>query len=168
MSQFIRQMYRVRISRIPLTDNVNYDTLSNEFIFPSGYKTVPDMTRILMKYFEDPIEPGTSLIDPVKCLEVSCRTPGGYTRYKYIDFYCNSGDEEIRQLREKGYFRVPISDDEAWIVEFMNYLEVDFLENSCNSVTYYFKGDEYDYEFPYDNNERSLFHRDAYEQHIDL
>lgn len=168
MAQFTREMYRVRITRIPLTDNVTYEIHSNEFSFPSGYKTIADMARTLVKYFEDPIEPGTSLIDPIKGLDVSCRTPGGFTHYNYIDFYCAAnGQEEIRKLLEKSYFRVPISDDEAWIVEFMNYLEVDLLENSCNSVTYYFKGEEYIYEFPY-NKKENLFHRDAYEEHVDL
>jgi len=168
MAQFVRQMNRVRITRIPLTDNVKYDTFSNQFTFPSGYKTIPDMARILIKYFEDPIEPGTSLIDPIKGLDVSCRTPEGFTHYNYVDFYCNAGQEEIRKLREKGYFRVPISDDEALIVEFMNHLEVDLLENSGYEVTYYFKGEDYTYEFPYDNDETDRFHRDVYDQHVDL
>lgn len=168
MAQFVRQMYRVRVTRIPLTENVDYDTISNEFLFPSGCKTVTDMARILMKYVEDPIEPGTSMIEPIKCLEISYRSPEGFTRYKYIDFYCNAGEDEIRKLRQKGYFRVPISDDEALIVEFINYLAVDLLAYSNNSITYYLKGEEYHYEFPYDNNDRSVFHRDAYEQHIDL
>lgn len=168
MAQFIRQMYRVRITRIPLTDNVNYDTYSNEFSFASGYKTIPEMARTLVKYFEDPIEPDTSLIDPIKGLDVSSRTTGGFTHYKYIDFYCANGQEEIKKLSQKGYFRVPISDDEVWIVEFIHHLEVDLLENSCNSVTYYFKGHEYDYQFLYDNNERTIFHRDVYEEYVDL
>jgi hypothetical protein len=168
MAQFTREMYRVRITRIPLTDNVTYEIHSNEFSFPSGYKTIADMARTLVKYFEDPIEPGASLIEPIKGLDVSYHTPGGFKYYNYIDFNCANGQEEIRKLREKGYFRVPISYDEVWIVEFMHYLEVDLLENSCNSVTYYFKGEEYTYEFPFDNNEPSLLHRDAYDQHVDL
>lgn len=45
---------------------------------------------------------------------------------------------------------------------------MDLLENSTNSFTYYLKGYEYTYEFPYDKNDISIFHRDAYEQHVDL
>lgn len=174
MENSIRQMhrvrmYRVKITPIPANDRVGYDTLSNEFICQSGYKTVPDMTRILMKYFEDPSYPYPSncLIEPIKGLDVGCLTPTGIIHYNYIDFYCNGCPEEIYNL-DKGYFRVPISDDEEWIVEFINHMEIDLLRNSNNSVTYFFKGEEYNYEFPFDNNERTSFHRDAYEQYVDL
>lgn len=149
MAQSFKEMYRVRITRIPLTDNVTYKIYSNEFSFPSGHKTIVDVARTLVKYFEDPIESGASLIELIKGAEVSYRTQAGFTHYNYIDFYCAAnGQKKIRKLREKGYFRVPISDDEAWIVEFMNYLEVDPSENSWTSIAYCFKSEEYIYEFP--------------------
>lgn len=56
MEQFVRQMNRVRITRIPLTDNVKYDNFSNQFTFPSGYKTIQYMTMILhLLTFKSPL-----------------------------------------------------------------------------------------------------------------
>ena len=155
-------MYRVKITRMPMNNNVTYDTLSNEFSYQSGYHTTPDMARILMK--------NINFIAPEKCLHVSYRTNLGFRNEDYIDFKFTGTDQfhidAMNRLGRTGFIIIPISTEESWLVEFINHLEVDMLANSNHSIVYYLKGEEYTYDYPYNNNVVSLFHRDAYEHHI--
>lgn len=158
------QMYRVRISRMPITNNITYNTLSNEFLFQSGYHTTPSMARILMNNF--------GFIDPEKCLHVSYRTNQGFRHEDYVDFNFTGTEQfqidAMNSLRERGYIIIPVTTEESWLVEFMYNLEVDLLMYSNHSITYYLKGEDYTYDYPYHNNVFSLSHRDAYEHHIEF
>ena len=163
MSTFqMNEFYRVKVTRMPLTNNVTYNTLSNEFSFQSGYHTTPDMAKILMK--------NINFIEPEKCLHVSYRTNLGTREEDYIDFKFTGTIQihidAMNTLKQRGYMIIPISSEESWLVEFINHLEVDMLANSNHSITYYLKGEEYIYDYQYNNNVVSLAHRDAYEHYI--